>query len=580
MRENRQIIGLLFIHFLFSIAYITAQTTTLVSVGTNGKLVYTADIKGNMIPDFSGVGYMNSEAVIPTVAVVKTVTPVAGDNRANVQAAINEVAALPLNANGFRGAILFKKGTYNISDTIFIKSSGIVLRGEGTDAAGTVFIGTKTAQFSVFYFAAASNTSNISASKKAITDAYLPIGAKKVTVTAGHSFVVGDNVFVHRVPNQAWIDFLTMAQWGWTPSGYDVYYERKVMAVNGNQLTIDAPVMDVIDPVYATGEVLKFTSARIEKCGIENMRINSTYVSETDENHGWKAVTFDNITNAWARQLEVYYFGYSAVHVETHASFITVEDCKMLDAKSTLDGGRRYSFNVDGQRCLVQNCFTRQGRHDYVNGSQTAGPNVFYNCTATDQKADMGPHHRWSTGILFDNITGTNDFISVQNRTSSGTGHGWSGAQTMFWNCDVPGIICQDPQGDHRNWAIGCVGNVTNVGHLVTEPLCIVESRNRRITAIPSLFKAQLADRLGTTPVADVNEQKNDLVIKSTLVHDVLDISINENTTTTLNIFNIAGQKVLTTKAQGEKQLNISTLPAGLYIIQTETGGVGRFVKQ
>lgn len=68
MMKKRQTLTLLFIHFAFTLSYITAQTTTLVAVGTNGKLVYTADAKGNVIPDFSGVGYMNSEAVIPIFA--------------------------------------------------------------------------------------------------------------------------------------------------------------------------------------------------------------------------------------------------------------------------------------------------------------------------------------------------------------------------------------------------------------------------------------------------------------------------------------------------------------------------------
>ena len=66
-----------------------AQTSSLVAVGTNGHLVYTPDANGNVVPDFSAVGYLNSEAPIPTVAVVLTVNPVVGDNLANVQNAIN-----------------------------------------------------------------------------------------------------------------------------------------------------------------------------------------------------------------------------------------------------------------------------------------------------------------------------------------------------------------------------------------------------------------------------------------------------------------------------------------------------------
>lgn len=498
------------------------QTSSLIGIGTDGRLHYTADSKGNKIPDYSGVGYKNSEMPLPNVAVVKTVDPLPGDNFASVQNAINEVAALPLDADGFRGAILFKSGIYNISNSLVINASGIVLRGEGFSNDGTHFIATKTANHTLINFVGASGISNLSSTKKAIVDAYVPIGAKQVTVAAGHNFTLGDRVLLHRIPNATWISLLGMDTLSkvnpnatnWTASDYDLYYERKVMAVNGNTITLDAPNMDVIDPLYAKAELSKYTSARIEKCGIENLRCSSIFATATDENHAWEAVAFGNIENSWAKDIEAYYFASSAVHILSNAAWITVENCKMLDAKSEITGSRRYSFNVDGQRNLVKNCTARDGRHDFVNGSRTCGPNVFYNCGATLQNNDIGPHHRWSTGILFDNITGNGE-MNVQNRLTSGTGHGWAGAQIMFWNCTVGKIIIQDPQGDAQNWAIGCLANViTGVGNMTTAPIGIVESKGKNIVAIPSLFSAQLNDRLtGVLPNkllrfnANINQQ-------------------------------------------------------------------------
>jgi hypothetical protein len=497
-------INIIFLSNMLFAQLLFGQTTSLISVGTNGRLVYTTDINGNKIPDFSGVGYMNGEVAIPTIAVVKIVNPINGDNRSNIQNAINEVAAMPLDVNGFRGAILFTAGTYNISDSININASGIILRGVGSNGSGTNFIATKTAQHTLINFVGNAGTSISNSTKKAITDAYVPIGSKQITVATGHTFIAGDKVFVHRIPNAAWISLLGMnlltnfdpTATNWTASAYDVYYERVVTLVNGNTIYLDAPIMDVIDNIYATGELVKYTSARIEKCGIENMRISSVYASATDENHGWEAVGFKNIINSWAKKLEVYYFGLSAVHIFDGAAWITVDSCKMSDAKSLLDGGRRYSFYLDGQRSLIKNCTTKNGRHDFVNGSRTCGPNVFYNCSATIQNSDIGPHHRWSTGILFDNIVGTGE-MNVQNRLTSGSGHGWSGAQIMFWNCNMAKIVIQDPQGDARNWAIGCIATtITNVGFMTTEPIGIVQSQGTKITAIPSLFLAQLNDRL------------------------------------------------------------------------------------
>ena len=538
-----------------------AQTSSLVTVGTNGHLVYTPDANGNIVPDFSAVGYRNSEAPIPTVGVVLTVNPVAGDNFANVQNAINQVAAMPLDANGFRGAILFTAGTYNISDTVTISASGIVLRGVGSTVNGTVFIATKTSQHILFDFIGANGTAYNSANstRKDITDLYVPIGTKQITVASGHTFVVGNKVFVHRIPNDAWISLLGMnlltsiipvdpTTTNWTASGYDLDSERKITNINGNVITLDAPIMDVIDPLYSTGELVKFTDNRIQNCGIENMRIRSTYASSTDENHGWEAVSFENIYNSWARNLDVYYFGYSAVHINSHASFITVDSCKMLDAKSTIDGGRRYSFNVDGQRCLVQNCTTKNGRHDYVNGSRTCGPNVFYNSTSTIQNSDIGPHHRWATGILFDNLTG-DGAMNVQNRLDMGSGHGWAGGQIMFWNCNAARMVIQDPQGDHINWAIGCVcPDITNVGDATTESLGVIQSQGTPISAIPSLFIAQLNDRLATlsnVQFDEINAERSIFIAPNPAKTQII---INSNkpfsSSIKIAIFNVNGQIV------------------------------------
>lgn len=41
-----------------------------------------------------------------------------------------------------------------------------------------------------------------------------------------------------------------MAQWGWTTSGYQVKWHREVVAVNNNELTLDAPIVHPIEAVY------------------------------------------------------------------------------------------------------------------------------------------------------------------------------------------------------------------------------------------------------------------------------------------------------------------------------------------
>ena len=82
-----------------------------------------------------------------------------------------------------------------------------------------------------------------------------------------------------------------------------------------------------------------------------------------------------------------------------------------------------------------------------------------------------------------------------------------------------------------------------------------------------------------TTAVETTVDTKNQLIIKPTLVQDVMTVVL-PNSPTPLSIFNIAGQQVMSDKAQGEYLMNVGALPQGLYIVRTATGETGKFVKQ
>jgi len=90
--------------------------------------------------------------------------------------------------------------------------------------------------------------------------------------------------------------------------------------------------------------------------------------------------------------------------------------------------------------------------------------------------------------------------LNVENRTDSGSGHSWAGANHVMWNCHTYSrMVIQDPPTDANNWAIGCIAHegVTGVGRRATEPLGLVESEGTHIEDIPILYRAQLDDRLG-----------------------------------------------------------------------------------
>lgn len=438
-----------------------------VTQNADGSLTYHPDAKGNTIPDFSRVGYHENDVAIPDVPVVKTIeAPKSGDAKQLVQDAINEVLKMPAGANGIRGAILFKKGVYKIPDSISIHGSGIVLRGEGEGKDGTVLVATGKGQRTLINVVGKKGI-KAEGEKLKITDEFVPTGAKSFNVAATAGLKVGDRIILYRPSTENWIHDLKMDQIEerttggtkqWKAGEYDLHFERNISKIEGNKIYMDNPVAMEMETKYGGGAVYKYsTPGRISEVGVENMRIESEYANDTDEDHGWIAIGYSNIENGWVRHVTSYYFGYACVSTEGGSRNITVSDCKCLDAKSQITGGRRYSFNNVGQLNLFMNNHAEDGRHDFVTGARVCGPNVFYNSSAKNEHADIGPHHRWAVGTLYDNISSDGE-INVQDRQWMGSGHGWSGVTQVLWNCSAKAAAVQKPWVSGTNYNIGFKG--------------------------------------------------------------------------------------------------------------------------
>ncbi|MBV9986727.1 MAG: hypothetical protein JO301_03555 [Chitinophagaceae bacterium] len=476
--------------------YAQSWQSRFVQMGADGRVHYIPDEKGNIIPDFSQVGYHHGHAGIPDIAVAKTVMP-GDDAQQQIQKAIDELSAKTPAADGFRGAILLKKGVYRIQGTIRINASGIVLRGEGNE---TKLIAIGTTQRSLISISGGGALRELPGSRIKITDDYVPVGAKSFTLAGTAGLKVGDAIVVYRPGTDAWIKDLQMdhidARDGtkqWQANEYNLQFERRITAISGNKVSIDNPIVQSMETKYGGGEIFRYTfQGRIAEVGVEDLYCESEFLSDTAENHGWVAIEFNKIENGWVRNVTSRYFGNSCVHMETWAKNISVLNSNCFDAKSIITGSRRYSFANDGQQNLVANCHSTEGRHDYVTGARVAGPNVFYNCTAQNTHADIGPHHRWAMGTLYDNIV-TDGEINIQDRGNWGSGHGWSGVNQVLWNCTVKRAAVQNPWVSGNNYNIGMQGE-KYAGRLPGKPDGIWEGQNKKGLTPSSLFLAQVKD--------------------------------------------------------------------------------------
>ncbi len=468
-----------------------------VHVNQQGSLEYIPDEKGNIFPDFSRVGYAGGDRSIPDVAVIKTITPTA-DAEEKIQEAIDELSKLPLNKDGLRGAVLLKKGEYSIHDKIKIQASGIVLRGEGDE---TRLIAEGTVNRPLIEVQGSGTIKEESGTRTKITGDYIPVGATSFEVNSTKGFGTGNTIIVYRPGTQEWVHDLKMDQIDerngtnqWKPEEYNLRFERRITRIEGNRVFIDNPIVLAMETRYGGGEIFKYSfDGRITKVGVENLYCESAFETDTSENHSWDAVHYDKIENGWVRHVSAKYFAYACVHLGAWAKNISVLDCGCFEHKSVITGGRRYSFCNEGQQNLFMNCRATDGRHDFVTQARTCGPNVFYYCEASRTHADIGPHHRWSSGTLYDNIK-TDGEINIQDRGNYGSGHGWVGVTQILWNCTVKTATVQSPWVNGKNYCIGLNGGKAK-GRFPDRPDGEWEGQNKEGLQPTSLYMAQLEER-------------------------------------------------------------------------------------
>jgi len=487
-----------------------------VQTGTTGRLVYIPDAEGDHILDFSNVGYQGrgSQLIPDDVSTTVTISPISGDDTASIQAAIDQVSALPLGADGYRGAVLLQAGTYDIDSQLEIRASGVVMRGEGRDLAGTILHGrnplsggTNPNQRPLVRIYGNGSRSNVGSTRNMI-DKVVPAGSRSFRVDSTSGFSVGDTVRVERPSTQSWIDDVGMdnppdGDPPWQPGTMNIRYDRVITRIEGDRIFLDAPLANAFELQYGGGTIREYTwSGAIENIGIENLRGDTDFTSATDEDHAWEFISIgdgqnDNrAQNVWVRNIAAAHFGDSAVLANPGSKWVTVDDAISETPVSQITGSRRYTYDLSGELGFVTDAQADEGRHDFVNNStRPAGPNVFQNSIATNANSDTGPHQRWASGTLFDNVTVQGDAINARFRGSFGTSHGWSGANMVVWNSTADTFRVQNPP-TAQNWLVGSTGTIIEDTTFGPQPSGNYDSHGVPVTAggTTSLYEAQLND--------------------------------------------------------------------------------------
>lgn len=478
---------------LLSIGFAQSHAQTFALQVKDDRITYLNDELGNRILDFSTCGYQASEQDIPSVRNVVFVSWKPGDNTTRIQRAIDYVASLPPDISGFRGAVLLDKGEFSLSGSIRIATSGIVLRGMNKES--TILLKKGVDRGSLIYMEG-ENDLVIKDTLQVLSN-YVPVNTKRWKSLWGTSLKKGDRIMVTRPSGKEWIASLGcnifgggISALGWKEGDMDLTWDRVVSDINGNLLTLDAPLTVALDAKYGVSTIMTYQwNGRIENCGVENLTLVSDYDKHypKDEDHCWTGISIEAAENCWVRQVNFRHFAGSAVIVQRTGSKITVEDCISKDPVSEIGGMRRCTFHTLGQQTLFQRCYSEQGIHDFAAGFCAAGPNAFVQCDSYQSLGFSGSIDAWACGLLFDvvNIDGHN--LTFKNLGQDKNGAGWNTGNSLFWQCTAAEIECYTPAKDAQNRAYGCWAQFSGDGEWA-------QSNNH--VQPRSIFYAQLTERL------------------------------------------------------------------------------------
>jgi len=449
----------------------------------------------------------------------------------------------PIQANGYRGALLLEKGLYEVNGTIKLNASGIVLRGEGegdNPDSNTIIYGKGNSPSSRTILVAGGGTSTkwvdqVSGTKISISSDSVLVGENSFDVYDASRYSVGDNIIIYHPCTNDWLEAIDYGgthsdgpaaepeDIPWEVGSQPIVYNRYITKIEGNKITIDVPVFNHLIRSLSQSYIYKYGRGALRThIGIENLRVDiETSNFTNDESHAKNAIDLFLIEDAWVRNVTALHF-YEAGFRTNTATRVTIENCSSIYPVSQITGGRRYNYETytASQQILVKDCYANEGRHAYMsNGMSWTSGIVFYNNTSEGAYAASEGHRRWSQGLLYDNHKELDNVrpgynrrrIGLYNRAYYGTSHGWSSVNSVVWNCDVKDgqIIIQQPPTT-QNYSIGSFASLI-AGHgdsSFDEPEGYIEGTNTSGLNPASLYLVQYNERMDTqVSVKDENSQ-------------------------------------------------------------------------
>ncbi|MDR0494497.1 MAG: InlB B-repeat-containing protein [Treponema sp.] len=314
---------------------------------------------------------------IPNVTSVHT-TLAAGSTAAQINAAIQDAAKSGASAKNPK-VVKLAAGTFNISGTILLNKPGVILRGAGRDAGGTVLsggdiigaqtfisIGYREGWFKESWNSAVNVTANAMMGATTITVSSIPSG-----VTAGSIIVIDRLADTSSPYGPSGTEFIlglgtngirgtTAGRHGPAGAGgaaRPVRQYAEVASASGNTITLKDP-LNIDFPLSRGGKSLQpqvwnTEASNYQYIGLEDMKITCS------AGDGYGSMIYMGVPSSycWVKNVECDGTnpGWQGRHIEMNGYRNTVRDSYVHHAKNVRNGGVAYGICVRGSNGLIEN---------------------------------------------------------------------------------------------------------------------------------------------------------------------------------------------------------------------------------
>jgi hypothetical protein len=488
------------------------------------KMYLAAGAAQAQLPDVSYAGYRYGEKPLPSAAVTVNARDhgAQGNGKTDDTAAIR--AALAAAAEKGGGVVLLPKGIYILSGIIYMKHSGVVLRGEG--ATKTVLYWDKplsqvtSARANAqgksawswsggFIWFKPRETPNEETWREGNVVATLSADARRgdrtITVDGASAIKAGDWLILsltdppdHSLFQHMAGDLPGAAQYDWNGKAPDLIRQLtnwrwpvEVAAVDGNRVTLRQPLR--LDARSAWSPKLHPIGQHVHDSGVEQLTIQMNPASPVLphlQDAGFNGICFETSVNCWARD-------------------VVLKDCEN-------------ALGTECSKCITATGIKVMGRQTHLSFWCRK---LSHDCLFTDFRLDAPSTHGinmeglssgnvWSSGLIAHGTFDSHRWMPFQNvRTNliicNDGAHGGDpktagplfGAHCAHWNIRVTngnGEMIFAPY----QMPLGAIVGVAGCGPTDTTEIdfpgdlqALIESPGRSVTPV-NLHKAQLAQRL------------------------------------------------------------------------------------